>query len=361
MNCVTVNIIWKLLHNLWTLVLQLEWSALQWILYGNTSQHLYSGIAAWIKCVTMNITWKVLYRKWKLLFQLEWCALQWSLHGRYLTAGGHWYCSLNEVRCSEYYIEGTSQQVDSSIAAWMNCVTVSITWMVLYRMWKLVFQLEWIVLQWTLYGRYFTANGQFYCSLNEVCYSEHYMESTLQHVDSVIAAWKKCVSVNIIWNILHSMWPWYFSLNEVRFIEQYVEGTSQQVETYIAAWMKCVSVNIIWKVLHSRWTLLLHLEWSALQLTLYGRYFIAVGHWYCCLNEVRYNGYHMEDTSQHVDPGIAASMKCISMNIIWKVLHSKWTILFQLKWIALHWTLYGRYFTGSGHWYCCLNEVCYNE
>jgi hypothetical protein len=37
--------------------------------------------------------------------------------GRYFTAGGQWYCSLNGVSYCEHYVEGTSQPVDSGIAA----------------------------------------------------------------------------------------------------------------------------------------------------------------------------------------------------------------------------------------------------
>jgi hypothetical protein len=36
-------------------------------------------------------------------------------------------------------------------------------------------------------GRYFTAGEQWYCSLNGVCCSEHYVEDTAQQVDSGIA------------------------------------------------------------------------------------------------------------------------------------------------------------------------------
>ena len=79
--------------------------------------------------------------------------------GREFTAGGHWYCSLNEVRYSEHYMEGTSQQVGTGIVAWMKCVTVNIIWKVLHSRWTLVLQLEWSALQWTLYGRYFTEVG----------------------------------------------------------------------------------------------------------------------------------------------------------------------------------------------------------
>jgi len=48
-----------------------------------------------------------------------------------------------------------------------------------------------------------------------------------------------------------------------------VEDTSQQVDSGIAAWMECVTVNIMWKILHSRWTEVLQLEWSTLQWTFF--------------------------------------------------------------------------------------------
>jgi len=54
---------------------------------------------------------------------------------------------------------------------------------------KVVFLFEWIVLQWTLCGRYFTGGGQWYCCLNEVWYGEHYVEGTSQQVESGIAVW----------------------------------------------------------------------------------------------------------------------------------------------------------------------------
>ena len=41
--------------------------------------------------------------------------------------------------------------------------------------------------QGTFIERYFTAGGQWYCSLDGVCYSEHYVEGTSQQVDSGIA------------------------------------------------------------------------------------------------------------------------------------------------------------------------------
>ena len=65
----------------------------------------------------MNIIWRVIHSKWILVLQLERRALQRTLYGRYLTPSGNWYCSVNEVRYSEHYMEDNSQQVDTGIAA----------------------------------------------------------------------------------------------------------------------------------------------------------------------------------------------------------------------------------------------------
>jgi len=45
-----------------------------------------------------------------------------------------------------------------------------------------------------------------------------------------------------------------------------------------------------------------------------------------------------------VDSGIAAGMKCVTVNIIWKILHSRWTVVLQLEWSVLQWTLSARFF-----------------
>ena len=161
------------------------------------------------------------------------------------------------MRYSENYTEDNSDQMDTGIAAWQ------------------------FALKWAIYGRYFTASGHCYCSLNDVRYSENYMEDI-----------------------------------------------SQQVENSITAWMKCVTVNIVWKIIHSRWKLVLQLECSALEWTLYGRYFRAGGQWYCSLNDVRYTEHYMEGISQQVDTGIAARLKSVTVKI------------------------YGRHFTANGQWYC---------
>ena len=49
------------------------------------------------------------------------------------------------------------------------------------------------------------------------------------------------------------------------------------------------------------------------------------------------------------------------MNIIWKVIQSKWTVVLQLERIVLQSTLCVRYFTTGGQSYFSLNRVCYSE
>ena len=210
--------------------LQLECSVLQWTLCGryftvsgqwycslngvccsehyveNNSHQVVSSIAAWVECVAVNIMWKIIHNRWSVVLLLECSVLHWTLGGRYFTAGGQWYCSLNEVCCIEHHVEDNSQQVNSGIAAWMECVTVNVMWKIFHSRWTVVLQLEWSVLQWTLCGRYFTASGQWYCSLIGVCYCDLYVEDTSQQVDSGNAAWMACVTVNIMWNILQCWW-----------------------------------------------------------------------------------------------------------------------------------------------------------
>ena len=76
------------------------------------------------------------------------------------------------------------------------------------------------------------------------------MEGTSRQVDSNIAGWMECVTMNIFWKTLHS-----------------------RGESGIAVCMDCVTVNIMWKVQHSRWTVVWQVEWSVLQLTLCGNYY----------------------------------------------------------------------------------------
>ena len=208
-------------------------------------------------------------------------------------------------------MEGTPQHVDGGIAVWIECVTVNIMWNVLHSKWTVILLLEGRVLQWTLCGRHTTARGQWYCRLNCVCFSEHYVEGTAQQVDSIIAAWKACVSVNIMWKILHSRWivllqlecrvlqwtfsgrysttgrQWFFSLSGMCYSEHYVEDIAQQVDRNIVAWM------------------------SVLQWKLYGINCTAGEQWYCSLNGVCYIGHNMEDTI------------------------SSWTVVLQIEWSVI--------------------------
>ena len=64
-------------------------------------------------------------------------------------------------------------------------------------------QLEWRVLNVTLIGMYCTAGGQWYCALNGLCYSEHYVKATAQQGQ------------------------WYCSLNEEFCSEHHVDYTTQ--------------------------------------------------------------------------------------------------------------------------------------
>ena len=215
-------------------------------------------------------------------------------------------------------MEDTSQLVDSGIAAWMECV------------------------QWILSGIYFTAFRQWYFSLNGICCSEHYLEDTSQLVDSGIVAWMECVTLNIICYFTAGG-QWYCSLNGVCCSEHYLEFTSQLVDSGIVAWMDCVTVKIIWKIIHSRWTMVLQLGWSVLQWTLAGRYFTAGGQMYCSLNGVCYSEHYLYFTSQLVDSVVATWMECVTVNIIWNLLHSKWTLTPSRSAKAIHsWCQYMR-------------------
>jgi hypothetical protein len=134
--------------------------------------------------------------RWSVLTELEWNALQWTLSGIYFTALDVSYCSLNNDLYSEHYLDDTSQQVGTGIAAWINCVTGNITWKMLH-MWTLILQSEWRAIQWILFGRYLTLGEGWYYSLNKVPHVEHYVEGTSQHLDTGITAWIHSVTINI--------------------------------------------------------------------------------------------------------------------------------------------------------------------
>ena len=89
----------------------------------------------------------------------------------------------------------------------------------------------------------------------------------------------------------------------------------------------------------------------------------------------------MEGSAQQVDSGTAGWMKCITVNIMWKVdgewycgwsevcyiehfvegTHNRWTVVLQVQCSVTQWTLCGRYYTADGQWYCRLNEVWYSK
>ena len=196
----------------------------------------------------------------------------------------------------------------------MECVTVNNMLKLLHTRRTLVLWVECSVLQWNVWGRYCTTGEQWYCWLNAVCYSE-----------------------------------------------QYVEGTTQLVDSGIVVWMQCVTVNSMWKVLHSSWTVVLWVECSVLQWTVCGRNCTVGGQWYCGLNGVCYSEQCVDGTAQQVDSGIVGWMVCVTVNSMWKVLHSKWTVVLWVECSVLQWTVCGRYCTAGGEWYCGLNGVCYSE
>ena len=150
MDCVAVNIMWMVLHSKWTVLLQLELIVLQWTLCDVTAQQVESCILFWMEFATVYIMWKLRHSSWAVSLWLEWSVLKWTLCWKYCTAVVKWYCSLNGVSYSEFYVEGTAQQVDSVIAA-----------------------------------------------LNGVCYSKHYMEDTSQQVDSGIAGWRSILKLTL--------------------------------------------------------------------------------------------------------------------------------------------------------------------
>jgi len=118
-----------------------------------------------------------------------------------------------------------------------------------------------------------------------------------------------------------------------------VEGIAQQVDSSIVGWMECVTVNSMWKVLHSRWIVVLWLEWSVLPWTVCGSYCTVGGQWYCGLNGMCYSEQYVEGTAQQVDCVIVALMECVTVKIILKLLHSRWTVILQLERSVLQWTI----------------------
>jgi len=208
-------------------------------------------------------------------------------------------------------------------------------WKVLHSRWTVVSQVEWSVLQWTLCDRYCKAGGQFYCRLKGVCCSEHYVEDIAQQVDSSIAGWMECVTVNIMWKLLYRRWTVVLQVEFSVLSEHYVDGAAKQEDNSIYGWMECVKVNIMWKVLHSKWTVVLQVEWSVLQWRLFDRYCKAGAQFYCRLKGVCCSEHYVENTAQQVDSSIAGWMEFVTVNIMWKVLYGRWTVVMQVQFSVL--------------------------
>ena len=128
----------------------------------------------------------------------------------------------------------------------------------------------------TFFGRYFTAGGHWYCSLNEVCYSEHYMEYTSQQVDTGIAVWMKCVTGNNLWEIFTAIGHCCCSLDEFIDIEQYMQTPQFQSTPIRYALFNILFVHIYW---WTKWHLFVSLRSMSVHDTvLYGKYeFLQVG------------------------------------------------------------------------------------
>ena len=53
-----------------------------------TAQQVDSGIVGWMECVRDIIMWKVLHNKWTVVIWVEWSVLDLTVCGMYCTAGG---------------------------------------------------------------------------------------------------------------------------------------------------------------------------------------------------------------------------------------------------------------------------------
>jgi len=143
--------------------------------------------------------------------------------------------------------------------------------------------------------------------------------------------------VNSMWNVLHSRWTvvlWVeCSVFQWTLCGRYFTAGGQ----YIVGWMLCVIVNSMWKVLHSRWTVVLWVEYIVLQWTLCGSYCTAGALCYCGLNVVCYREHYVEVNAQQVDNGTVGWMLCVTVNSMWKVLHSRWTVVLWEECCVLQW------------------------
>ena len=48
-----------------------------------------------------------------------------------------------------------------------------------------------------------------------------------------------------------------------------------------------------------------------------------------------YSKHYVENSTQQLDSVIAGRMERVTVNIMWKILQSKWTVLLQAEWTVL--------------------------
>ena len=61
-----------------------------------------------------------------------------------------------------------------------------------------------------------------------------------------------------------------------------------------------------------------------------------------------YSEHYVEGTAQKVDSDTAVTMECVTVNIMWKILYRKWTVVLQVEWSVIQRTLCGGYCTAGG-------------
>ena len=53
------------------------------------------------------------------------------------------------------------------------------------------------------------------------------------------------------------------------------------------------------------------------------------------LNRVCYSEQYVDGTAQQVDSGIVGRIECVTVISMWKVVHSRWTVVLWVEWSVL--------------------------
>jgi len=64
-------------------------------------------------------------------------------------------------------------------------------------------------------------------------------------------------------------------------------------------------------------------------------YFTAGGEWCCGLYVVCYSEQYVEVTAQQVDSSIVGWNECVTVNSMWKILQSRWTVVLWVECFVL--------------------------